>query len=299
MTLQSTTISVVIPSYNHGHLIARAIRSVLSQDWPAIEILIVDNHSQDNTDEVVLAFSDQRIRLIKIHNEGVIAKSRNEGIRAATGQWVAFLDSDDWWAKGKLAACAADFDASDLIYHDLQIVDGTGAAISGRRFRRRQLRSPVRRDLLVNGNPIATSSVMVRRAILDQVGPFDERREVIAAEDYDLWLRVAGVTERFKYLPATLGFYLLSAQSMSRRDMSLPMREVISRHLVDYDKATLARIDANPAYAAGRFAMKCGDRARAWDQLLRALRWGRADIRMRALASLLQLTLKRQAPGPV
>lgn len=297
MTMASATISVVIPSYNHGHLIERAISSVLRQGWPAIEVLVVDNHSQDRTEEVVSAFADDRVRLVRIHNEGVIARSRNEGIRAATGQWVAFLDSDDWWADGKLKACASAFDSADLIYHDLEIVDDTGTAISGRRFRRRQLRSPVRRDLLVNGNPIATSSVMVRRAILDQVGPFDERREVVAAEDYDLWLRIAGITERFKYMPSSLGFYFFSTQSMSRRDMSLPMREVISRYQAGYDKAMLARIDANPAYAAGRFAMKSGDFGRAHEQLVHALRWGRIGIRMRALVSLVQLSVKHPKAG--
>lgn len=295
MTLQSTTISVVIPSYNHGHLIARAIRSVLSQDWPAIEILIVDNHSQDNTYEVVSAFSDHRIRLIKIHNEGVIAKSRNEGIRAATGQWVAFLDSDDWWLDAKIKCCAPYFDTADVIYHDLQIVDKCGANILYRRFRKPQILSPSRHDLLVRGNPILTSSVMVRRTVLDQAGLFDERLEIVSAEDYDLWLRIAGVTERFTHLPACLGFYFFNPQGMSRRDMSIPMRAVLARYLDGCDQATIARIDANPAYAAARFAIKSGDVSRARHQLSHALRWGSNEIRLRAFASFLQLALFRKS----
>lgn len=296
MNSAQNTISVVIPSYNHGHLIHRAISSVLSQDWSTLEVLVVDNHSHDDTDEVVASFADPRIRVIKIRNDGVIARSRNEGIRAASGQWIAFLDSDDWWAKGKLEVCSKHFHSSDLIYHDLQILDSNGDAIPGRRFRQRQVRSPVKLDLLVNGNPIATSSVMVRRSVLNEAGLLDERQEVIAAEDYDLWLRIAGVTERFTHVPANLGFYLFSPQSMSRRDMSMPVRAVTARHQANYDKTTLARIDANPAYAAGRFAIKAGQRVRARQELLHALRWGQNSIRLRAVASLVQLAVQRWMP---
>ena len=75
---------------------------MLDQSYPHWEAFVVDNHSDDNTDEIVNASSDPRIRLLKIHNHGVIAASRNFGIREAQGNWLAFLDSDDYWYPAKL-----------------------------------------------------------------------------------------------------------------------------------------------------------------------------------------------------
>ncbi len=92
-----TLVSVVIPTYNHARFLGRALQSVMDQTYKNWEVIIIDNHSQDNTDEIVEAFKDPRITLLKIHNNGVIAASRNMGIRAAKGEWIAFLDSDDHW----------------------------------------------------------------------------------------------------------------------------------------------------------------------------------------------------------
>src|SRR5450759_2358523 len=98
-------VSVVIPTYNHARFLGRALQSVLDQTYTNWEAIVVDNHSQDHTGEVVEAFADPRITLLKVHNGGVIATSRNMGIRRARGEWIAFLDSDDWWAANKLEGC--------------------------------------------------------------------------------------------------------------------------------------------------------------------------------------------------
>ena len=100
-------VSVVIPSFNHAGFIARAMQSVVEQTYPNWEMVVVDNHSQDDTDRVVGGFDDIRIRLFKIHNQGVIAASRNLGIREARGEWIAFLDADDCWYPRKLETLLA------------------------------------------------------------------------------------------------------------------------------------------------------------------------------------------------
>jgi len=118
-------VSVVIPTYNHARFLGRALQSVLDQTHFKWEVIVVDNYSTDNTDEVMAKFSDSRIRHLKIHNKGVIAVSRNMGVREAKGEWVAFLDSDDWWTKTKLEECLhRAHEAFDLVYHDLEIVSG-------------------------------------------------------------------------------------------------------------------------------------------------------------------------------
>ena len=83
-------VSIVIPTYNHARYLGRALQSVLDQTYINWEAIIIDNHSTDNTDQLVASFSDSRIIYLKIHNNGVIASSRNAGIREAKGEWIAF-----------------------------------------------------------------------------------------------------------------------------------------------------------------------------------------------------------------
>lgn len=295
-------ISVVIPSYNHAHLIGRALASVLAQDWPNLDIVVVDNHSSDNTDEVVTSFADSRIRLLKVHNEGVIAVSRNVGISAAQGDWVAFLDSDDWWSSDKLIRCSQHFDGADLIYHRLRIIASGWRYVWPRYIGSWQVAKPVLQHLLMSGNPIATSSVMVRRSLLEQVGGFNERKEIVAAEDFDTWLRISTLTDRFCFVRASLGYYLFSMQSASRRDMSLPMRQVQAAHAHHLSEQQRERVDAHAAYAAGRYAWRHGDLVRARNELCKSLRWGPVDLCLKSLLMLLVIWLselrRTSSPGP-
>lgn len=289
MEPHSPLISVVMPSYNHAHLIGRALASVLEQRWERLEVIVVDNHSVDDTDAVVAGFQDPRIRLLKVRNGGVIAVSRNVGIRAASGDWVAFLDSDDWWAPHKLQRCAALFCQADIIYHRLRIVPAVGPTWLPRHIRSWQVRKPIVRDLLLRGNPVATSSVLVRKALLDRIVGFDERRELVAAEDYDAWIRLAGHTDRFYFLPQILGYYHYSQQSASRRDMSLPMRAVVTAHCARLARAECETMDSNAAYAAGRYAWTQGDLERARIELGHSIRRGHPSIRLRSLVTLVLL----------
>ena len=85
-------ISVVMPTFNNGHLIGRSVQSVIEQTYTNWELLIIDNNSDDNTSEVLSRLSDDRIRLFSVTNNGVIGVSRNLGIQKSRGEWIAFLD---------------------------------------------------------------------------------------------------------------------------------------------------------------------------------------------------------------
>lgn len=99
----SDLVSVVMPSYNTGKYIAETINSVLAQTFSSWELLIVDDCSTDDTDEVVMPYlADQRIRYLKNENNSGAAVSRNRALREAKGKWIAFLDSDDLWMPDKL-----------------------------------------------------------------------------------------------------------------------------------------------------------------------------------------------------
>ena len=100
--------AVVIPTYNQADYLKEAIDSVLAQSFTDFEIVVVNNHSTDNTREVIDSFNDPRITSIDFSNDGVIGAGRNVGIRAAKSDYVCFLDSDDTWYPEKLASTVAD-----------------------------------------------------------------------------------------------------------------------------------------------------------------------------------------------
>ena len=201
-------VSIVIPTYNRARDLERALNSVLAQtcfDW---EALIVDNHSSDNTDDIVRNLNDPRIKLFKIHNNGVIAASRNRGLRHARGEYVAFLDSDDWWAPRKLEMSLEYLrQGADVVYHDLFLATKPEQKLFWRKARTRELTSPIFNDLILHGNVLNNSSVLIRRKVLESINGLSEDRALIASEDFDAWLRAARITENFVKIPHTLGYY--------------------------------------------------------------------------------------------
>ncbi len=204
----SACVSVVVPTYNRARDLRRALLSVVAQSWKNWEILIVDNHSQDDTARVVEEFREERMRLLSVHNHGVIAVSRNCGIAHASGEYVAFLDSDDWWLPEKLERCVRELDAgADVVYHDLYLARSASNRPRLRRAATRPLRSPILADLLERGNALVNSGVVVRRSALLAVGGLSEDPRVASWEDYECWLRLARITQRFHRIGAALGFY--------------------------------------------------------------------------------------------
>jgi glycosyltransferase involved in cell wall biosynthesis len=210
-------VSVVVPTYNHAHLLSKALSSVLDQTYPYWELLVIDNHSHDNTTEVVNSFCDSRIRLLKIHNQGVIAVSRNLGIREARGEWIAFLDSDDCWYPKKLEIImrAVEFDNTyDVLSNDELMVDIRTGVKKVLRY------GPYQKDfyktLLIEGNRLSPSATIVRHEFLTQHGiAFEENADYITVEDYGLWLKLAHTGARFKFIHDVQGEYVIHGDNNS------------------------------------------------------------------------------------
>ena len=278
-------VSVVIPTYNHARFLGRALQSVLDQTYTHWEAIVIDNHSTDNTDEIMASFADPRIAYLKIHNNGVIAASRNAGIRAAKGEWVAFLDSDDWWTADKLQTCFDSIDGQvDLVYHDLQIVSDQPRRIRSKKIMKSwQVKAPVLIDLLVRGNAIATSSVVVRIKLLDQLNGMNESPEMVAAEDYNTWMCIAQLTDKFIYLPYNLGFYLTHSQGVSQKDMSIPGRAAASEFIRYLDEKQQMKLEANFRFTTGRFYYLLGNYIKANNNLWFAMLHGRSEIVIKCL----------------
>ena len=139
-----------MPTYNHANFLGKALESVISQTYSNWEAIVIDNQSTDQTNQVIDTFKDPRIKYFKIFNNGIIAKSRNLGINVAKGEWIAFLNSDDWWRKDKLEICFKNIDQKiNFIYHDLEIIYDKKKTFNRKKIVGRQLNKPILNDLLI------------------------------------------------------------------------------------------------------------------------------------------------------
>ncbi|MDL2226129.1 glycosyltransferase family 2 protein [Deltaproteobacteria bacterium OttesenSCG-928-M10] len=195
----SPLISVIIPAFNREAVVGRAVNSVLAQDYPHFELIVVDDGSTDNTGALLAPLAESgRLKYFKQANRGVSA-ARNRGLREAGGRFIAFLDSDDEWLPGKLSAQAAYFQENP---GSLIVQTQERWIRNGRRVNPKFKHLKKAGDIFLESVElclISPSAVMLRRELLDEVGLFDE--ELAAAEDYDLWLRVlarhpAGLIDR-------------------------------------------------------------------------------------------------------
>ena len=281
-------VSVVIPTYNHARYLRRALQSVIDQTYTNWEAIVIDNHSKDSTDEVMASFADPRITYFKIHNNGVIAASRNAGIREAKGEWIAFLDSDDWWTADKLKACCESInDKVDLIYHDLKIISDQPRFLRPKIIKSWQVKSLVLIDLMARGNAIATSSAVVRKKLLQQLNGMSENANMVAAEDYNTWLRIAQLTNKFRYVSKKLGFYQLHNQGVSQKDMSIPVQYAVADFIDFLNPAQKNKFLANLRYTKGRFECLAGNTATAKKNLLFSLRYGRLSVKLKSAIMLI------------
>ena len=181
-----TTVSAIIPSYNRAHTLPRALDSVLAQTRPADEIIVVDDGSTDETEQLITQDYPQVIYL-KQENRGVSA-ARNLAINQAKGEWLALLDSDDTWLPHKLEK-----QLEMLIEQpELKIIHSDEIWIrNGVRVNQMKKHSKTGGWIFQHCLPlcaISPSAVIIHSELFDEIGLFDET--LPACEDYDLWLRI-------------------------------------------------------------------------------------------------------------
>ncbi|MCD6007023.1 glycosyltransferase [Halomonas sp. IOP_31] len=207
--------SVVIPTFNRSEALQRAINSVLNQTFSDLEVIVVDDGSTDDTEELVKGTKDRRLKYYWMQNSGGPATPRNRGIEEASGEWVCLLDSDDFWYPEKLEEVAKLTDRCpelDAVYH----------GIVNRKKGRRPLKiargvtPDFYKELLVNGNRCPTSSMSIKRSFIINKGlRFDESSEFRVVEDYDFWMKLANAGANFSFIDKILGEYLLGDENIS------------------------------------------------------------------------------------
>jgi glycosyltransferase involved in cell wall biosynthesis len=181
-------VSIIIPTYNRAAWVMEAVASVLAQTYRDFELFVVDDGSTDGT-LAALASLGGEIKVLRRQASRGVSAARNLGARAATGGWLAFLDSDDLWLPDKLARQVEYLKANP----DLVICQtGETWIRNGVRVNPPEACRKVAGDIFLPSLArclVSPSAVMLHRRLFEEMGGFDE--ELPAAEDYDLWLRIA------------------------------------------------------------------------------------------------------------
>lgn len=210
--------SIVIPVYNASEFLRDTLNSIRSQSYTNYEVLVTNDGSTDSTEEVLKKYKEENLKFpldfATQDNKGV-STARNNAIFRAIGDYIAFLDQDDWWFPEKLKKVVQVLNVNteiDVLYH-------RAIAIGWKRretiFKSGHLKVPAFADLLLNGNRIGLSTAIVKLDKVKEVGGFC--KDLYYSEDYDFWLKLANKNTSFYYIPDVLSKYIWHQESMSNK----------------------------------------------------------------------------------
>jgi hypothetical protein len=239
-------VSVIIPTFNRAAFVREAITSVLAQDYAPLEVIVVDDGSQDDTPAVL---HDYRAQILSLRQEHAgVSAARNRGVAASHGALVAFLDSDDLWLPQKVSAQVALFTQqpqAQACYTD-EIWLRRGVRVNPRLIHAKHAGW-----IFLQSLPrciISPSSIMLRRLLWERLGGFDE--SLPACEDYDLWLRLTAVepvallperliikrgghADQLSHTTPVLDQYRIAAlEKILTASLTMPQHRAVLEHLV-------------------------------------------------------------------
>jgi len=205
-------ISVIMPVYNAARIVKRAINSILNQTYSNFEFIIINDGSSDETQTILSAYKDKRIRIISQENRGVTL-SLNRGIEASKGNYLARMDADDVALPQRFAKQLEFMEKNPTV-----AVLGTSTKIiypdGSFRIRKRPLTTKSIKKNIIRICPFSHSSVMIRRSVLDKVGLYDTSKYV--AQDYNLWIRLLSAGYDLANLREPLLIYYWEPESVTR-----------------------------------------------------------------------------------
>jgi glycosyltransferase involved in cell wall biosynthesis len=185
-------VSVIVPTYNRVDSLLKVIDAIVDQSYPATEIIIANNGSTDGTSEAVRRLKISNLQVIDLENSGRPSTARNAGLKVATGDWVAFCDSDDFWAPNRLstqisqrkngirALCSNAWVASPGLLEPYLLYQRMPELLSIQK--------------LLNRNWVINSSVLIEKKLLEEIGGIPSSPSLKFIEDYAAWLRVSSIS---------------------------------------------------------------------------------------------------------
>ena len=208
----------MVLTYNRSNLLKETIESILNQTFKDFEIIVVDNYSIDNTEEVVKSYNDNRIKYFKNKNYGLIAINKNFAIKQSSGEYIASCDDDDLWFPKKLEKQLTEFEKDESI----GLVCSNGFYLYKNDKKRKIFNS---RDTyfsfkkLLKINKIICCSVLIKKNVFDDIGIFDDDNpKIFTAEDYELWLRISK-KYKIRYIDKPLIKYRIHGNNLSKKHL--------------------------------------------------------------------------------
>jgi glycosyltransferase involved in cell wall biosynthesis len=253
-------VSVIMPTYNRAHLVDRAIQSVLNQTFQDFEIIVINNYSKDNTIDVINSFNDKRIKLINFRNNGIIAKSRNQGLMKSAGDYIAFLDDDDIWEPEKLEKQIEVLrnapEAVGAVYTGMILLDKQGRII---KKVIPKYRGNIFYLLLTKSYIDSASALVVKKECFEHVGFFDESEDLGVGDDWDMWIRIAQ-HYKFNFIPEVLvKIYFHGKNITTNTPLTIKRHKAITAKYEKYITASPRKIRAAHYLYGGIILWRSGD----------------------------------------
>jgi glycosyltransferase involved in cell wall biosynthesis len=239
-------VSIQMCTFNRAHYIPQSIESVLTQTFTNWELLILDDASTDNTKDVVSKYlNDPRIKYIKNEDNLGIARNRNKGLDLSIGEYIAVLDSDDYWIDNTKLEKQIKFLENNpeytLVGTNIIIIDETGKELNKTNFKNSYLDI---KNVLLLQNQIAQSTVLYRKNSVLELGGYSDKYMV--CDDYDLWLNIAGKF-KIRNLPDFTTKYLEHSHGISKEKKlkaAIEHKNIVNKYKRKYPNYILALIKA-------------------------------------------------------
>lgn len=282
------TVSVIIPTYNRAYLIGRAIQSVLNQTYQDFEIIVVDDGSTDNTEEIVRSFKNKRIKYIRHEKNKGGAAARNTGIKVARGEYIAFQDSDDEWLPEKLERQMRVFENAPLevgvVYTGFyRLQNNKKTYIPSSRIIQKE--GNIFSNLL-KGNFVTMQAAVVKTGCFERAGMFDENLPRL--QDWELFIRIAKYYH-FKCIdePLVISYYQPHSISADKNALIRAQRLILEKHFEEIKKDK--KVFASHYFSLGHLSCSSGEFSRGRSYLIKAIKTYPIDIKYlgAAVASLL------------
>jgi glycosyltransferase involved in cell wall biosynthesis len=232
--LELPKVSIVLPTYNRANLIGRSIQSLLNQTYKDFEIIVVDDFSSDNTEEIVKKIDDPCIHYFRHKANLGAAAARNTGIKLSKGEFIAFQDSDDEWIKDKLEkqiyVFYSEYENIGVVYTKFcRIMDNKKIYIPSKFDKKRE---GYIEEQLLHGSFIGTPTILAKKACLEKIGGFDE--SLLALEDWELVIRLSKYYQ-FKFIdePLVISYSTPISISSNKKLQLEAYEKIIEKHKLD------------------------------------------------------------------